>query len=47
MILSPDEIQGASNATGVFLQFPVETELEWLSRIGPVDSPGGNHLSLR
>jgi len=35
MILSPDEIQGASNATGVFLQFPVETELEWLSRIVP------------
>lgn len=35
MILSPDEIQGASNTTGVFLQFPVETELEWLSRIVP------------
>ena len=35
MILSPDEIQGAANTTGVFLQFPVETELEWLSRIVP------------
>ena len=35
MILSPDEIQGASNTTGVFLQVPVETELEWLSRIVP------------
>lgn len=35
MILSPDELQGAANATGVFLQFPVETELEWLSRIAP------------
>lgn len=35
MILSPDEISGASNATGVFLQFPVETELEWLGRLVP------------
>jgi putative ABC transport system substrate-binding protein len=35
MILSPDELQGSVNATGVFLQFPVETELEWLGRIAP------------
>lgn len=35
MILSPDELKGAPNATGVFLQFPVETELEWLSRLVP------------
>ncbi|MGH7499743.1 MAG: ABC transporter substrate-binding protein [Gemmatimonadales bacterium] len=35
MILSADDIAGAPNATGVFLQFPVETELEWLSRIAP------------
>jgi putative ABC transport system substrate-binding protein len=35
MILSAEEIQGASNATGVFLQFPVATELEWLSRLAP------------
>lgn len=35
MILTAREIEGASNATGVFLQFPVETELEWLTRLLP------------
>ena len=35
MILSPEELAGAPNATGVFLQFPVETELEWLARLVP------------
>lgn len=35
MILTPSEIEGAPNATGVFLQFPVETELEWLARLLP------------
>jgi putative ABC transport system substrate-binding protein len=35
MILSPEELAGAPNATGVFLQFPVETELEWLTRLVP------------
>jgi len=35
MILTPSEIDGATNATGVFLQFPVETELEWLARLLP------------
>ncbi len=35
MILSPEELEGAPNATGVFLQFPVETELEWLARLVP------------
>jgi putative ABC transport system substrate-binding protein len=35
MILTPNEIEGAPNATGVFLQFPVETELEWLARLLP------------
>jgi len=35
MILTPSELEGAPNATGVFLQFPVETELEWLARLLP------------
>jgi putative ABC transport system substrate-binding protein len=35
MILTASEIEGAPNATGVFLQFPVETELEWLARLLP------------
>ena len=35
MILTPSELEGAPNATGVFLQFPVETELEWLVRLLP------------
>jgi putative ABC transport system substrate-binding protein len=35
MILSPDELGGAVQATGVFLQFPIETELEWLGRLLP------------
>jgi putative ABC transport system substrate-binding protein len=35
MILSPDELEGSTNATGVFLQFPIETELEWLTRLAP------------
>jgi putative ABC transport system substrate-binding protein len=35
MILTPSELEGATNATGVFLQFPVETELEWLARLVP------------
>ncbi len=35
MILSADELEGSANATGVFLQFPVQTELEWLVRLLP------------
>jgi putative ABC transport system substrate-binding protein len=35
MILSADELQGSPNATGVFLQFPIQTELEWLTRLLP------------
>jgi putative ABC transport system substrate-binding protein len=35
MILSADELEGSSNATGVFLQFPIQTELEWLARLLP------------
>lgn len=35
MILTPSELAGSANATGVFLQFSVETELEWLVRLLP------------
>jgi putative ABC transport system substrate-binding protein len=35
MILSADELEGSPNATGVFLQFPIQTELEWLTRLLP------------
>ena len=35
MILSADELEGSTNATGVFLQFPIQTELEWLARLLP------------
>ncbi|HEY7480679.1 MAG TPA: ABC transporter substrate-binding protein, partial [Gemmatimonadales bacterium] len=35
MILSADELEGSLNATGVFLQFPIQTELEWLARLFP------------
>ena len=35
MILSADELAGSANATGVFLQFPIQTELEWLARLVP------------
>lgn len=35
MILSSEELGGANQATGVFLQFPIETELEWLTRLLP------------
>lgn len=35
MIVSAAELSGSANATGVVLQFPVETELEWLRRVLP------------
>ena len=35
MVLTPEDLAGAPNATGVFLEFPVETELHWLQRILP------------
>lgn len=35
MILEPNQLAGAKNATGVYLQFPVETELRWLARLLP------------
>jgi putative ABC transport system substrate-binding protein len=35
MILSADELNGSPNATGVFLQFSIQTELEYLTRMFP------------
>ncbi len=35
MLVSMKEIRGASNATGVSLEFPLETSLTWLRRILP------------
>jgi putative ABC transport system substrate-binding protein len=35
MILSADELKGAANATGVVLEVPLETELDWLRRLLP------------
>jgi putative tryptophan/tyrosine transport system substrate-binding protein len=35
LVLNADELKQAPNATAVVLEFPVETELEWLHRILP------------
>jgi putative tryptophan/tyrosine transport system substrate-binding protein len=35
LVLSADELKQAPNATAVVLEFPVETELQWLHRILP------------
>jgi putative ABC transport system substrate-binding protein len=35
MILSAEELKGAANATGVVLELPLETELDWLRRLLP------------
>lgn len=35
MIVSPDDIRSAPNATAVLLDFPIETQLQWLKRILP------------
>ena len=35
MILSADELQGLPNATGVFLEFPWEVQVQWLRRLLP------------
>ncbi|HEY6807789.1 MAG TPA: ABC transporter substrate binding protein [Gemmatimonadales bacterium] len=35
MILNSRELQDAPNATGVYLEYPVEVELEWLRRVLP------------
>lgn len=35
MILNPGELGGAGNATGVYLEYPVDVELEWMRRVLP------------
>jgi len=35
MILSAEDVAGAGNATGVVLEFPVETEFRWLQKLLP------------
>ena len=35
MIVSPDELRSSPNATGVLLDFPIETQLQWLKRLIP------------
>ncbi len=35
MIVTPDEIRSSLNATAVLLDFPIETQLQWLKRIIP------------
>jgi len=35
MILNPAELDGAANATAVYLEYPVEVELEWMTRVLP------------
>jgi len=49
MILSTDDLKGAANATGVILEFPLETQFQWLRRflptsrdIGVIYSPAEN-----
>ena len=37
MVLNASELAAASNATGVFLEYPVEVELRWLKRLLPKD----------
>jgi putative tryptophan/tyrosine transport system substrate-binding protein len=35
MILTPAEVEGGRNATGVYLEHPIDTELQWLTQILP------------
>lgn len=42
MILNPAALKGAPNATGVYLEYPVEVELQWLQHI----LPGGRRLGV-
>lgn len=35
LLLHDDELEGAPNATGVCLEYPMRTELEWLHRVLP------------
>jgi len=37
MILNAGELDRAANATGVYLEYPVQTELEWLRRLLPAE----------
>ncbi len=42
MIVSADDIKPASNATAVLLEFPLDTQLQWLRRI----VPGANTIGV-
>ncbi len=35
MILNPHELQGSTTATGVYLEYPVDVEMEWMRRLLP------------
>lgn len=35
LVLRTEDLEGSANATGVVLEFPVETELRWLQRLLP------------
>ena len=35
MIVDSDDLEGAKNATGVLLEFPLETQLEWIRKFLP------------
>ena len=35
MILSADELKQSTNATGVVLDFPLETQLQWIQKVTP------------
>jgi putative ABC transport system substrate-binding protein len=35
MVVNPEEVQKAPNATGVIIDFPIETQLQWLQRFLP------------
>jgi putative tryptophan/tyrosine transport system substrate-binding protein len=42
MILNAGELRGTANATGVYLEFPVDVELDWLRRL----LPGSRHVGV-
>jgi len=53
MILRQDQIKNSTNATGVFLEFSVKTQFEWLRRflpkvrnIGVIYNAEGNHSKI-
>lgn len=54
MVVDSHELRGAENATGVLLDFPLETQLEWIRKfspesrtIGVVYNPGENDDEIR